>query len=82
MTEEEIRALLLHAMPGSEITVGGDGYHIDIEVVSDAFAGQSRVRRQQLVYAALGDAIRSGAIHAVNIKTATRAERAAAGSQA
>jgi acid stress-induced BolA-like protein IbaG/YrbA len=79
MTEDEIRALLQQSLPQALVTVGGDGYHIDIDVVSDAFAGQSRVRRQQIVYAALGDAIRSGAIHAVNIRTSTHAERASAG---
>lgn len=79
MKEDEIQALLLQSIPHAEVVVGGDGYHIDIDVVSDAFAGLSRLRRQQLVYAALGEAIRSGAIHAVNIKASTRAERTAAG---
>lgn len=75
MNEVEIRDLLESSLPGAEVSVGGDGYHIDITVVSDVFAGQSRVRRQQTVYGALGDAIRSGAIHAVNIKAITPAER-------
>jgi len=35
------------------------------------------VKRQQLVYASLGDLISSGAIHAVNIRTMTPAEAAA-----
>ena len=77
MTEEQIRVLIEQGFPGAEVAVGGDGHHIDIRVVSDAFAGQGRVRRQQMVYAILGDAIRSGAIHAVNIKALTRAEHAA-----
>ena len=58
--------------------MGGDGYHIDLAVVSDAFEGLSRVRRQQLVYGVLADVIRSGALHAVNIRAQTVAESQAA----
>ena len=42
--------------------------------MSDAFEGLSRVKRQQAVYAAIQELIASGAIHAVTISTATRAE--------
>ena len=61
-------------MPGADVAVGGDGYHIDLTVVSDAFEGLNRVRRQQLVYGVLADVIRSGALHAVNIRARTVAE--------
>ena len=76
MDEREIRALLEQGLPGASVEVGGDGYHIDISVVSEAFVGKRRVQRQQMVYAALGDAISSGAVHAVNIRAETAAERA------
>jgi acid stress-induced BolA-like protein IbaG/YrbA len=79
MTEDEIRSLLVAGMPGALVEVGGDGYHIDIMVVSESFAGLSRVKRQQLVYGVLADPIRSGALHAVNIRAMTEAERRAAG---
>lgn len=45
MSEDEIRDLVLAGMPGARVDVGGDGYHIDITVVSEAFAGLTRVRR-------------------------------------
>lgn len=61
-------------MPGADVAVGGDGYHIDLTVVSDAFEGLNRVKRQQLVYGVLADVIRSGALHAVNIRALTAAE--------
>lgn len=77
MTEEEIRQLVMAGMPGARVSVGGDGYHIDLTVVSEAFAGLSRVKRQQLVYGVLAEVIRSGALHAVNIKALTEAEHAA-----
>lgn len=65
-------------MPGADVAVGGDGYHIDLTVVSDAFEGLNRVKRQQLVYGVLADVIRSGALHAVNIRARTVAENQAA----
>lgn len=74
MTEDEIRALVMAGMPGADVAVGGDGYHIDLTVVSDAFEGLNRVKRQQLVYGVLADVIRSGALHAVNIRALTAAE--------
>lgn len=74
MTDEEIRALVMAGMPGADVAVGGDGYHIDLTVVSDAFEGLNRVKRQQLVYGVLADVIRSGALHAVNIRALTAAE--------
>jgi acid stress-induced BolA-like protein IbaG/YrbA len=78
MTEDEIRALVMAGMPGADVAVGGDGYHIDLTVVSDAFEGLNRVKRQQLVYGVLADVIRSGALHAVNIRARTVAENQAA----
>ena len=65
-------------MPGADVAVGGDGYHIDLTVVSNAFEGLNRVKRQQLVYGVLADVIRSGALHAVNIRARTVAENHAA----
>ena len=34
---DRIRALVAAGMPGAEVAVGGDGYHIELAVVSDAF---------------------------------------------
>jgi acid stress-induced BolA-like protein IbaG/YrbA len=45
--------------------------------VSQAFHGLNRVRRHQLVYAALGDRMREE-IHALSMKTLTPAEWQAA----
>jgi len=72
---EDIEARLREELRAAEVTVDGAGNRFEIDVVSDEFAGLSRVKRQQLVYAAIDDLIASGAIHAVTIKAATRAER-------
>ena len=72
---EDIEARLREELRAAEVTVDGAGNRFEIDVVSDEFAGLSRVKRQQLVYAAIDDLIASGAIHAVTIKAATCAER-------
>ncbi|MBL0142738.1 MAG: BolA/IbaG family iron-sulfur metabolism protein [Betaproteobacteria bacterium] len=47
---------------------GDDGAHFEALIVSPSFAGLSRVRRHQLVYAALGDRMREE-IHALSMQT-------------
>ena len=47
---------------------GDDGAHFDALVVSPAFTGVARVRRHQMVYAALGDRMREE-IHALSMQT-------------
>jgi acid stress-induced BolA-like protein IbaG/YrbA len=70
--EDSIRA----GLDCTHVEVRGDGAHFEAVVVSPAFAGASRVRRHQLVYAALGDRMREE-IHALSMKTLTPEEWAA-----
>lgn len=44
--------------------------HWEAVIVSDAFAGKSRIQQHQMVYAALGE-LMSGPIHALALKTYT-----------
>ena len=76
MQAEEIKALLMAGLAGCEVEVSGEGNHFDISVVGDVFEGLNAVKKQQLVYAVINEHIASGTIHAVNIKTLTRAEAA------
>ncbi len=48
---------------------GAGESHFSVALVSDAFAGKSRVARQRLVYAALGDLVAPDRIHALIIHT-------------
>jgi len=41
--------------------------HFTLEIVSDAFAGKSRVERQRMVYKALGELMRER-VHALQIR--------------
>ncbi len=58
----------MHARRGQ-----GDGAHFEAIIVSPKFTGLSRVRQHQLVYAALGDRMRSE-IHALSMRTLTPEE--------
>lgn len=62
--EQSIRA----GLACTHLEVKGDGAHFEAVVVSPAFAGLTRVRQHQLVYAALGSRMRDE-IHALSMKT-------------
>ena len=74
MQVEEIKALIEASIPESLVEVQVDGSHIALNVVSPAFEGLNAVKKQQLVYARLQEAIASGAIHAVHMTTYTPAQ--------
>lgn len=67
--EEIIEGLVREGIAGAEVRVSGAGNRFHVRVRSPAFAGLSRVRRQQLVYAAIDGLIRDGSVHAVTIET-------------
>ncbi|MGZ5032514.1 MAG: BolA family protein [Usitatibacter sp.] len=62
--EQSIRA----GLACTHLEVKGDGAHFEAVIVSPAFAGLTRVRQHQLVYAALGGRMREE-IHALSMKT-------------
>lgn len=72
---DDIKSRLAEHFPDGQIEVQSDGSHYALKVVSSAFDGMRSVRRQQLVYAAINDWIREGALHAVNIKALTPDEQ-------
>ncbi len=78
----EIEATLRAAFPDathvSVVDTTGTFDHFDATVVSAAFEGVGRVRQHQLVYEALGDAMRDR-IHALALRTLTPAAWAKTG---
>ena len=78
MIADEVRERVSQAIVPSQVTAQGDASRMEVVVVSPAFEGISRVRKQQIVYAAIAELIRDGALHAVTIRTYTPAERAEA----
>jgi len=77
MSPDQIKFALETSIQNSEVHVSSDGSHVHVTVVSAVFEGLNAVKKQQLVYSALNDAIASGAIHAVHMKTYTPTEWAA-----
>jgi len=77
-TAESIEASIAAGLACEHVAVRGDGHHWEALVVSASFEGLSRVRRHQLVYAALGDRMREE-VHALSMSTLTPGEWAAAG---
>jgi acid stress-induced BolA-like protein IbaG/YrbA len=65
----EVKSLLESSIPNASVEAEGEGCNFSVTVVSSAFEGLSTVKRQQLVYSHLQEAIASGAIHAVTMKT-------------
>lgn len=55
---------------------GAGGGHFELTIVSERFAGQSRVARHRMVYAALGPLMNAG-IHALALSTHAPTEAAA-----
>ena len=75
MIADDVEARIAQAIVPSEVTARGDASRMEVVVVSPAFEGVSRVKKQQLVYAAIAELIRDGALHAVTIRAYTPAER-------
>jgi acid stress-induced BolA-like protein IbaG/YrbA len=74
VTPESIQLNIAQGLPTEHLkVVGDDGTHFEAVIVSEAFAGKSRVQRHQMVYQTLGDRMRAE-IHALSMKTFTPQE--------
>jgi len=73
VTTESIKQNIEQGMSTAHLSVTGDGRHFEALVVSEEFAGKSRVQRHQRVYQTLGDRMREE-VHALSIKTFTPQE--------
>ena len=70
VTNESIERSIAAGLPCTHVVVDGDGHHFQAVVVSERFAGLTRIKQHQLVYAALGDRMREE-IHALSMQTLT-----------
>ena len=71
LSAQQLEAYITQNLACEYIKVlGDDGTHFESVIVSNAFVGKSMVQQHQLVYAALGDRMRSE-IHALSMKTYT-----------
>ena len=75
--KEKIQAKL-EADSVSVVDQSGDGQHVNISVVSQAFQDKSAVQRQRLVYKAIWEELQS-VVHAVDSMSCETPEEAAGG---
>ena len=71
---EDISAAIRRELPDALVTVedmSGGRDHLQVNVVSTAFAGLPLVRQHQLIYGALKKELASEAIHALALNTST-----------
>jgi stress-induced morphogen len=71
MAADRLEAELRQAFPDADIAIedlAGDGDHYRARITSPAFAGLSRIRQHQLVYAALKGKV-GGELHALALET-------------
>lgn len=73
VTPESIQKDIGQGMSTTYLKVIGDGQHFEAVIVSDEFAGLSRIQRQQRVNKTLGDRMTTD-IHALSMKTFTPQE--------
>ncbi|MDQ6621631.1 MAG: BolA/IbaG family iron-sulfur metabolism protein [Pseudomonadota bacterium] len=73
VTPDSIEHSIAAGLLCDHLEVEGDGHHFRAVIVSAAFAGLTKVRQHQLVYAALGDRMREE-IHALSMTTLTPAQ--------
>ena len=65
---DQVKAAIHRALPDAAVEIEdltGGGDHLQVRVVSSAFAGLNRIRQHQLVYGALRQELASEAIHAL-----------------
>jgi stress-induced morphogen len=77
MAAEDIETMIRAAFPDAAIEIrdlASDGDHYAAKVVSPAFAGMSRVKQHQAVYAALKGKMGTD-LHALQLETAVPTER-------
>lgn len=75
ISNEAVEQMIRNSIP-DKVTVSGYGYKYEADIISSVFEGLMTVKRHQLVYTALNEAITSGALHALTIRAKTPAEAA------
>lgn len=74
MQPNEIEQLIKTGLTDTEAYVEGDGTHFTALVICAAFAGKSRIQRQQMVYDTVRKELMDGTLHALSIKALTPEE--------
>jgi len=71
MENQQVEKLIAAGLPGSKVTVTGDGRHFEAVVISAEFEGKSPLQKQRMVMETVRPQIESDELHALSIKTLT-----------
>ena len=75
MQSEYIEKLIKTGLPTADVYVEGeDGTHFSALIICPEFNGQSRIKRQQMVYDTVKPLLLDGQLHALSLKTLTPEE--------
>ncbi len=74
MNAEQLKSIIQSGLACEHIEVSGDGVHWDAIIVSSDFEGKRKIARHQLVYATLGDRMKTNEVHALSMQTVTPQE--------
>jgi len=77
ITSETLTSYIRRAVPDASVSVTdrtGTMDHLSIRVVSDMFKGKTLLDRHRLIYEALGEPMKDGRIHALEIRAEARDE--------
>ncbi len=69
---ESLTGLIRVAIPDAQVDIHdrtGTRDHFNLRIASAAFAGKTLIEQHQMIYAALGAALKDGRVHAVELKT-------------
>ena len=53
ISPEQVQTMIQERLSNAEVKVVGDGQHFEAIIISPDFAGKTRVKQHQIVYAAL-----------------------------
>ena len=74
MTADQLQSIIRAGLNFEHLAVEGDGRHWYATIVSADFEGKRLLARQRLVYATMGERIKTDEVHALSMKTFTPAE--------
>lgn len=71
ISPEQVQTIIKERLSNAEVKVVGDGQHFEAIIVSEDFAGKTRVKQHQMVYGVLQEELATETIHALSLKTFT-----------
>ncbi|MBI4400016.1 MAG: BolA family transcriptional regulator [Nitrospirae bacterium] len=74
ISDEAVTTYIRRAIPDAVVSVTdrtGTMDHLSVRVVSDAFKGKTLLDRHRLIYQALGEPMKDGRIHALELMAET-----------